>query len=771
MSSPTSPLPFRTFLTAPFNDLSIDKAGGLIRDNFFFLLWILFVPLFLFGMKQGWELLYGLFDDPGPYPGFRAASMLFVYFLQALAIWVLPLPFFPKVPKSDFERLRPVTGKNPHRGLLVSCLPMILYSVSMMVVQAKRNSTWWQWALMISTIAAGIYGIYWAMERSRMKVGRIQFLMGMNWLLVFVLIWIGKTAREVFWNYYFVGLCITIQMALLGGLIRRLEEEYANNDLKTHRRYYRFVFLIVVISTLLLSFMNSLQFLTPPFVLLLIITCYVLLNDLIIAMYVLKKGKWLKRILTGSLIVLGWFILFRRSEIHNINFVPSGIKTEDRVGFHDYFENWYQNNIAPGVDTLATTEIPVFLIAAQGGGSRAGMWTSHILNRLETESGYRFHKHLFAVTSASGSSAGMGATLSFWRYLSDHDEVDTATRTQLAAHFAPEMFRRNYLSSQFMQLFVNEVGKRFLALFKNDVSDRNFEHQRHEAAGFGNAIRYGFHPSRMGELDPLERIRTTFQNNHFDSLSLGKDRPKIANYPMLPYLSYWYKDNKQPDTRLPLYFPVTTNIQTGKSGYASAIAWDSTIFVDAIDIVADAERSKPAAGRSLALVTTSNLSQLFPIMNSYTYIDGTGNFMDGGLFENMGLTLMNRIQARLKSEIESAGYIPEAVKKRLRIKLVFLINDALEPRKQTSFDPKNQSMATFTAVGFSSIHGTTTWWLDYFRKTLPPGEQPVELILQRPTDPDRDKVPLGRWLSNRSVDTVITRAGRLDLDPLLRYFR
>ena len=762
-----APLSFGAFLTAPFKDISFDKAGGFIRDNFFFLLWILFVPLFLFGMKQGWELLYGLFDDPGPYPGFRAASMLFVYFLQALAIWLLPLPVFRNMSREAFDRLRPVTGQNPYRGLLVSSLPMILYSVAMIAVQAKRSFVWWQVSLMAATIAGGLYFMYWIMERSRLKIGQVQFLMGMNWLLVFVLIWIGKFLHEVFWNYYFVGLCVTIQMALLGGLIRRLEHGYVNGSWKTHRRYYRFVFITVIASTLILSFMDNLQYLTPPFVLLLIITCYVLLNDLVIALYILKKGKWLKIGLSIALVALGWFILLRRSEIHNINYVSSTLKADDRVDFHRYFEAWYHNNIAPRIDTTRDEDIPIFLVAAQGGGSRAGMWTSHILNCLEKESGGRFHRRLFAVTSASGGSTGTGATLAFWRYLEDHPEIDSSDRAQLFRYFAPEMFRRNYLSSQFMQLFVNEVGKRFVALFKDDVYDRNYEHQRHEASGFANAIGFAYNPSRMGELDPLERIKNTFRNDNFDSLGIGDGRSRIPNYPMLPYLSYWYGANKTPDTRFPLYFPVTTNIQTGKSGYASAIAWDSTLFIDAIDILADAERGRDAHGRSLAMVTTSNLSQLFPIMNSYTYIEGAGNFMDGGLFENMGLTLMNRIHTRLKEEIESADYIPDAVKKRLRIKLLFFINGAIEPREETTFNPKNQSIATFTAVGFSSIYGTTTWWLDYFRKTMPADAQPVELILQRPTDPDRDKVPLGRWLSIRSADTVVARVERLPLNDLL----
>ena len=771
MATPFPPKSFRDFLVAPFSDISFDKAGGFIRGNFFFLLWILIVPLLMFGVKQGWELLYGLFDDTGPYPGFRAASMLFIYFLLALAIWLLPMPFFPKATMDELDRLRPVTKDNPYRGLLVSSIPMIFYSIAIIVVQSKRDFNWWQMTLTLATIAAGIYGMWWVMERSKMKIGRLQFLLGMNWLLVFLLIWIGKSARDVFWNYYFIGSCILIQMALLGGLLKHLEAGLKNGAYKTHRRYYRVTFFVIVPGTLILSLVNNLQFLTPTYILLLITTCYVILNDLVIALYVLKKGKWLKYGLTLLLLFLAWFMLIRRSEIHNINYVSSTIQADARVDFHTYFEDWYKNNIAPKVDVTDTAEIPIFLVAAQGGGSRAGLWTSHLLNRLESESNYQFHRHLFAITSASGGSAGTGATLAFWRYLEDNLGMDSATRNQLHQHFAPEMFRRNYLSSQFMQLFVNEVGKRFLCLFKDGVYDRNLEHQHHEVLGFANAIRYGHDMSNTHDFSPFTRIYKTFKNGSDGALDIGEERPKIANYPMSPYLSFWYKNAQQPDTRLPLYFPVTTNIQTGKSGYASAIAWDSTLFVDAIDLIRDAEKSKP--GHSLALVTTSNLSQLFPIMNSYTYIEGTGNFMDGGLFENMGLTLMCRIHERLKKEIAAApdSLIPPSVKKRLKVKLLFFINDALDPREQTSFKPLNQMTATVTAVGFSSIQGTSTWWLNHFKKTLPPDEQPIEFVLQTPQTPEPDKVPLGRWLSIRSVDSVRTRVGRLEVEGILEELR
>ena len=264
-------------------------------------------------------------------------------------------------------------------------------------------------------------------------------------------------------------------------------------------------------------------------------------------------------------------------------------------------------------------------------------------------------------------------------------------------------------------------------------------------------------------------MRQTFAVGDADSLRIDKKHPKIPNYPMRPYLSYWYKAPQQPDTRLPLYFPITLNIQTGKSGFASPIAWDSTLFVDAIDVLRDAENGK--TGKTLALSTVTNLSQLFPIMNSYTYIENVGNFMDGGLFENMGLTLMSRIHLRLQEEIAASADIPESVKKRLKINILFFVNDDIQTPEGKQFSRLNQTTATLKAVASSSIQGRNTWWVNYFTRQLPPGERPTTFILQGPRTPETDKLPLGRWLSRRSVELACREVDSLNIEKVLKGMR
>jgi hypothetical protein len=71
-----------------------------------------------------------------------------------------------------------------------------------------------------------------------------------------------------------------------------------------------------------------------------------------------------------------------------------------------YFNDWFEDlaRDEPGNDT-----IPVFVVAAEGGGLRAAYWTATVLAALEDETAERptpFSRHLFAISGVSGGSVG-----------------------------------------------------------------------------------------------------------------------------------------------------------------------------------------------------------------------------------------------------------------------------------------------------------------------------------------------------------------------------
>ncbi|MGO8653124.1 hypothetical protein ACC839_33045, partial [Rhizobium ruizarguesonis] len=52
--------------------------------------------------------------------------------------------------------------------------------------------------------------------------------------------------------------------------------------------------------------------------------------------------------------------------------------------------------------------IPMIFVASEGGASRAGYWTAAVMSRLESSSKGEFSKHVFAISSISGGSLGVG---------------------------------------------------------------------------------------------------------------------------------------------------------------------------------------------------------------------------------------------------------------------------------------------------------------------------------------------------------------------------
>lgn len=741
-------------------NLSFSNLGGVIRDNILFFLWIVLVPFLLLGVRQGGELFAGLFDDAGFAVGVRASAMVLIYYAQALAIWLAPRPVFPNHPWADFQPMRALTGQNRYVGLFVSTLPITLYGLVMVVVQSGRSFVGWQFVLTLVTVAATLYAAY-QVARPHDRLSRtptlfwLQIFIVVDAALLFLLMMIVKTA--LFWNYYFVGLCLCLLVVLIAGVFHRLDEQCQAGNFKHYDRFYWALLSVTVAGLLLLSLVNNIQLVSPTFMLLTITTAYIVISRLIIALFILKKNQSFQFLLTVLLMGLGWMVFIHKSRIHDINYVTTnGLSARNRPTLPTFFKSWYEANLAELDVPGDTSEIPIYLVAAQGGGSRAGLWTSSLLNELEVRSDYRFHRHLFAVTSASGGSAGFGATLALWRYAEDSLPLPKyeIQRDSLYRHFAVHMFQRNYLTAQFLQLSINEIGKRALRLCTSrQIGDRNLEHQRYEALGFATAVRHGLDSTSDEDDSVARRLATVGEKGNSAQLNIGSNHPAIPNYPFLPYLSYWPANPDPVKGQLPLYFPITTNIQTGKAGYASALQWDPALFIDAIDIIAEAEKGHD--GQTLALVTASNLSQLFPVMNSSTYIDNCGNFFDGGLFENMGLPLLTNLYDRLPAEIEQATYLSANMKNRLRPRLLFLVNAAIEPRDSaTAFRRKNQMAATFSALTSSGISGRTTWWLEYCHRTYPENGQPDPFILQLPMDDNSTKLPLGRWLSTASINTV-----------------
>ncbi|MBL7804130.1 MAG: hypothetical protein JNL02_10375 [Saprospiraceae bacterium] len=751
---------------------SLQDVFNAVVKNLPTLTWVLLVPYLLFKNAQGRELLTGMFDEADQFTGIRAAGILPLFHLIALALYFVPTAIFPDAPTEVVERLRPVT-KDLRPAVIACSLPMIFFSLAVYVVQLKRFRRWWTIVPVAGLLTLAIWGAIKMLDGPRFSLLLLDLLVGANMLLAFTLMYIIQRANKrrqgrnlppvnTLWNYLCIGLCLSVQMVLIAGSIRQSEWLYVN-QIGVYNTHYLLILISTTVIIVAAAWAPNLQPLSPTFVLLGITLFYLLLGDLMSAAYLLMPptGKY---ILTGVLVLLAYLTFFTRSRIHDMRLWPSKVLSDVRVDLDTYFEAWWQANIAP--DLGKKRRIPIFLLTAQGGGSRAGYWTSQLVNRLNLETHGKFRRHLFAVTAASGGSSGFGATLSLWKFLDDNPDLSAAEAKAIQEGFAAKMYQRNYLSGAFYQIFVGEVGTRIKWYFKRTHNNRNFTQRMDECVAFGEAIQQGLEAMAPQNHKPFfaeirARIATFFKHGTSDPIAKTGNRP-IANYPIRPYLSYWYNDDGSLDTRMPLYFPITMNIQNGRSGYPSPVKMNPRVFVDAIDILADAEKKQDLKNGpgSVSMVGASQMSQLFPLMNAYTYIPDSGNYIDGGLFENQGFTLMASLYEWLQQKI---AQLPDELRSKVDIVVVNALNSSVRP--DTSNGPVeekpgriSQVKAVMQAVRSSGIIGRATWWSDYLRDRVPPGHF-RDIILQYPNMPaDKSKhVPLGRWLSGSSIQTMRLR--------------
>jgi len=763
-----------------------DSIVPFLQQHFFYLIWIFFVPGLLYFMAQGRELFGGMFDDNTFVAGFRGASVIFIYFLTALTVLMVPWPFFPKKAYDDWERVRIFTWKKPGTTYVMGILPGILFYVVMTLAFLPDMDTPVRGVLIATVLLIGMLVIAWWFWR-KWRPGFWATLamlfanMALCWLLITrILPSMFDGVDTAYLNYYTVGGLLGVQMALLAGLARIVDR-----DLRAGRQRYKwlylFVFSFVVGYVVVLAFCPNLEGVSPIYMLLLLSTFYLMVTSLIITFYryVIRNGPgkrgW-KTAVFWSVLLLGplamWIL---RPPIHTINTISATMRLEDRLDFDAWFKVWWDSqNLA--ADVAPGDEIPIYFVAVQGGGSRAGLWASEILNRLEMASQYRFHRHCLAITSASGGSAGTSAVLAQWRMGQDSASLlnrftwKSNDPSRFYNDFNDGMFQRNYLSGQFYDIFIKDA----FALGRRG-HDRNFRHQRDEALGFAAGLRKSMFGLPIREEQdkhyPLRdfhighRLRAFWFDGADERLCVNGDY-YVPNYPFMSYLSYWYDDQGKPRPGLPLYFPITCNLHSGRSGFSSPLEMerDADIFTDAIDILkaVDAMNGPEKHNtQTLALVTASNLSELFPLVNAFTRIEQSGNYVDGGLFDNLGLGITMEMVRRTDSLIQR---LPDSLRARVKIHVICIENNGLEDhhiQPDTELKPqklgnKAQVYSLLSFPGRTAIDGRTTWYLNKLRQTMRDPKCLHEIVFQHSAE--KHAVPLGRWLSIRSVDAVENRA-------------
>ena len=270
--------------------------------------------------------------------------------------------------------------------------------------------------------------------------------------------------------------------------------------------------------------------------------------------------------------------------------IPAGC--DSRMSIHDYAYNW--------LDKRRSDTANIYLIAGQGGGSRAGFWTSSFLANID-DSTYRlgsksFYNNLFAMSTVSGSSVGANVYVTAKKNKLAHNDDSAIAVTDLRS-----FFENDYFSSSLLRLFFTHPLQRFLPFyFSSGFQNKNRNDQLiHEENTSFNSI---FSPkNRNGYNRPFEII-TTSHSEH------------IGRHPLMLFNTYNVTNSEK---------SVISPVELVNSAHEE--------FLDSLKC-----ESWITQGQAV------NLSQMFPVMSGSAVVNGC-QYYDGGIYDNSGLSTLREV--------------------------------------------------------------------------------------------------------------------------------
>ncbi len=450
-----------------------------------------------------------------------------------------------------------------------------------------------------------------------------------------------------------------------------------------------------------------------------------------------------------------------------------------RSDLEQFFLHWAYDRFQ--TDTSSGKTNPVFyLVAAEGGGSRSGAWTSSVLTELDAQSGGQFRRNCFAISSVSGGSIGAAVTLSLWdnalqtgQIDNIYQNTDTSSRTNARqnrkdAVYLQKIFKRNYISTAIAGIFFYDFWQSvpLINLFYTSNYSRTDRHQDEENDAVGKAL-----SGAIG--GRANNYKTYFKHTSFLRL----------------YYSQAERDTiPEPKTDLPLFFPNTTRVEDGRRGILSPVDMliiDSCTqfynpFIAAVDVIGMAAGENPF--RSLSISEAAGLSQLFPFVNSNVSVsDSTGRFMDGGAYENMGLTTLFEVRLALdrirekpnmkKLPKEAAERVAEAAGfakflESVSFKFVLIYNiDNHKNEEKISKNRASQLTDPLTALLKTPFSGHTDHVYHKLKRTYCTDDIIEFALIDRNKKKNaaqyHQDIVMSRWLSKYEMDTILVRSEKL----------
>lgn len=416
------------------------------------------------------------------------------------------------------------------------------------------------------------------------------------------------------------------------------------------------------------------------------------------------------------------FLIFFHVTPSRIPLVSGKVTVGDRPSFDTAFIKWVkdrENDIMKG-DSI----YPVYIISGQGGGSRAGYWMCRALLILDSLPNLNFREHCFALSTVSGSSIGAAATLAFWDRFPEKASIDST----FYDYYPRRVFNGNFITGNLSGLFFAETFQKVNLFGLIPIMDRNERLRREELMCVGRALK---------ELETVPKILLWPWSNpqEFEKENLLQEH-FLSIYPKRP--------------NLPYFFPNTCHVQSGKRAVYSPLKLSSnfkdSIFIQSHDCIDNTSSSTHGP----SLVAAANTSELFPLFSLAASNCKGDTYVDGGYYENYGLTTALDLYEYCSKLIKKRQNAQDTLFSKLRVILIS-INNAPEYPTDDILHPVNQWAAPAAAVFNTRFGGQSEYMRTVAKRQA--GGQYFE-INNRP----ENDVPLTRVLTSKNMcqmDSVI----------------
>jgi len=382
-------------------------------------------------------------------------------------------------------------------------------------------------------------------------------------------------------------------------------------------------------------------------------------------------------------------------------------QTEKRNTFADYFKGWADARKSEIADTTAT--YPVYIVAAEGGGSRAGFWTSYVLSKLQDDSNGEFSKHIFGMTGASGGQVGMTMFNSVLKA-----DMDRDLPIENYGSIPKKVYKNDFLSTSLLML----LGRDFWQSF-NIAYEKVFTWS-----------------------DRAEKVETEWSRALCNEISPANGVEDLEQ----PFLSFWYDKDFKVDKsyQIPLLFMNSNWIEKGSRGISSPVILGDE-FINTLDILDNIAKYKEGTIRKN---TAALLGARFPYVSPSGRIQNGYHFNDAGYYDNTGGITALEIYEQCKKlqEEDTTGLMAN-----LDFRFIVIRND----NYQESLNEDNPTNISELTVPLNTIlqgrNATTSYFYESMKAAA--GENNFHSI--DVIHGGEIIIPVSRYLTEVAIDAMI----------------